>query len=79
MAGAFSQSDTDHQPPPPPGKQKRANVKALTTATQEDDKEYHKILQCQDSYHTKVVKALKYLKFTQDTIGHDGEIVRTQD
>ena len=38
-------------------------------ATQEDDKECHKILQPQDSYHTKV-KALKYLEFTQDTIGH---------
>ena len=31
--------------------------------------ECHKILQRQDSYHTKV-KALKYLEFTQDTIGH---------
>ena len=28
-----------------------------------------KILQRQDSYHTKV-KALKYLEFTHDTIGH---------
>ena len=37
--------------------------------TQEDDKGYHKILQREDSYHTKV-KALKYLEFTQDTIGH---------
>ena len=50
-------------------KQKRAKVKAPTTATQEDDKECHKILQRQDSYRTKV-KALKYLEFTQDTIGH---------
>ena len=31
--------------------------------------ECHKILQRQDSYHTNV-KALKYLEFTQDTIGH---------
>ena len=50
-------------------KQKRAKVKAPTTVTQEDDKECHKILQRKDSYHTKV-KALKYLEFTQDTIGH---------
>ena len=46
-----------------PRKQTRAIVKAPTTAIQEGDKEYHKILQCQDSYHTKV-KALKYLEFT---------------
>ena len=52
-----------------PRKQKCAKVKAPTTATQKDDKECHKILQGQDSYHTKV-KALKYLEFTQDTIGH---------
>ena len=52
-----------------PRKQKCAKVKAPATATQEDEKEYHKILQHQDSYHTKV-KALKYLEFTQDTIGH---------
>ena len=52
-----------------PRKQKHANVKAPTTAIQEDDKQYHKILQRQDSYHTKV-KALKYLEFTQDTIRH---------
>ena len=52
-----------------PRKQKRAKVKAPTTATQEDDKECHKTLQRQDSYHTKV-KAPKYLEFTQDTIGH---------
>ena len=52
-----------------PRKQKCAKVKAPTTATQQDDKEYHKILQRQDSYHTKV-KVLKYLDFTQDTIGH---------
>ena len=38
-------------------KQTRAKVKAPTTATQEDDKECHKILQRQHSYHTKV-KAL---------------------
>ena len=53
-----------------PRKQKRAKVKAPTTATQEDDKECHKILQRQHSYHTKV-KALKCLEFTQDTIGHE--------
>ena len=52
-----------------PRKQKRAKVKAPATTNQEDDKECHKILQRQDSYHTKV-KALKYLEFTQDTIGH---------
>ena len=52
-----------------PRNQKRAQLKAPTTATQEYDKEYHKILQRQDSYHTKV-KALKYLEFTQDTIRH---------
>ena len=52
-----------------PRKQKRAKVKAPTTVTQEDDKEYHKILQRQDSYHAKV-KVLQYLEFTQDTIGH---------
>ena len=52
-----------------PRKQKRAKVKAPTTATREDDKECHKILQSQDSYHAKV-KALKYLEFTQDTTGH---------
>ena len=52
-----------------PWKQKRVKVKAPTTATQEDDKEYHKILQRQDSYHAKV-KALKYLEFTQDIVGH---------
>ena len=52
-----------------PRKQKRAKVKAPTTATREDDKEHYKILQRQDSYHPKV-KALKYLEFTQDTIGH---------
>ena len=46
-----------------PRKQKRAKVKAPATATQEDDQECHKILQRQDSYHTKV-KALKYLEFT---------------
>ena len=40
-----------------------------TMFTREDDKECHKILQSQDSYHAKV-KALKYLEFTQDTIGH---------
>ena len=52
-----------------PWKQKHAKVKAPTKATQEDVKEYHKILQRQDSYHTKV-KALKYLECTQDTIRH---------
>ena len=52
-----------------PRKQKRAKLKARATATREDDKECHKILQSQDSYHAKV-KALKYLEFTQDTIGH---------
>ena len=52
-----------------PQKQKRAKVKAPATATHEDDKECHKILQRQDSYYTKV-KALKYLEFTQDAIGH---------
>ena len=52
-----------------PWKQKCAKVKAPATATREDDKECHKILQSQDSYHAKV-KALKYLEFTQDTIGH---------
>ena len=52
-----------------PRKQKHAKVKAPATTNQEDDKECHKILQRQDSYHTKV-KALKYLEFTQDTIGH---------
>ena len=52
-----------------PRKQNRAKVKAPATATREDDKECHKILQSQDSYHAKV-KALKYLEFTHDTIGH---------
>ena len=52
-----------------PRKQKRGKVKAPTTATQEDDKECYKILRRQDSYYTKV-KALKYLEFTQDAIGH---------
>ena len=52
-----------------PRKQKRAKVKARATATREDDKECHKILQSQDLYHAKV-KALKHLEFTQDTIGH---------
>ena len=35
-------------------KQKRSKVKAPATATHEDDKECHKILQRQDSYHTQV-------------------------
>ena len=52
-----------------PRKQKRAKVKAPPTVTWQDDKECHKILQSQDSYHAKV-KALKYLEFTHDTIGH---------
>ena len=52
-----------------PRNQSRAKVKAPTTAIQEHDKEYHKILQRQDSYHTKV-KVLKYLEFTHNTIGH---------
>ena len=52
-----------------PRKQKFAKVKAPATATHEDDQECQKILQRQDSCHTKV-KALKYLEFTQDTIGH---------
>ena len=47
---------------------KSAKVKAPTTTTQEDDKERHKILQ-RHSYHTKV-KAIRYLEFTQDTMGH---------
>ena len=50
-------------------KQKRAKVKAPTTATREDDKECHKILQRQVSYQTKL-KALTYVVFTQDTFGH---------
>ena len=37
-----------------PRKQNPAKVKARATATQEDDKECHKILQRHDSYHTKV-------------------------
>ena len=52
-----------------PRKQKRANVKAPATTNLEDDKECHKSLQRQDSYHAKV-KALKYLESTQDAIGH---------
>ena len=52
-----------------PWTQKRAKVKPAGTATHAADKQCHKILRRQDSYHIKV-KALKYLEFTKDAIGH---------
>ena len=58
-----------------PMTQKCAKVKAPSTAAREDDKECHKILQSEDSYHAKL-KALKYLEFTQDTEGSQKVMVK---